>query len=148
MITSSECIAGARRKLLGLQSVPLHRLVPTKTVETTRLPFNGHIAPSSSSGFSTYTSSTNAPVISTSPSSEGPSGFFFVILCGSNVFPSSFRNTLDRNLCCAGVNDSGSPSCAKVVCEPGTMMRMFSSLKGGMLNEEEAGEESGNQGHA
>jgi hypothetical protein len=37
------------------------------------------------------------------------------------------------NLCDAGVNDSGRPSCAKVVCDPGAMIKMCSSRKGGML---------------
>jgi len=31
------------------------------------------------------------------------------------------------------VNDSGRPSCAKVVCDPGAMIKMCSSRKGGML---------------
>jgi len=37
------------------------------------------------------------------------------------------------NLCDAGVNDSGRPSWAKVVCDPGAMIKTCSSRKGGML---------------
>ncbi len=37
------------------------------------------------------------------------------------------------NLCDAGVNDSGRPNCARVVCDPGAMINMCSSLNGGIL---------------
>ncbi len=39
-----------------------------------------------------------------------------------------------ENLCDAGVNDSGRPSCASVVCDPGAMIKMCSSRNGGILN--------------
>ena len=37
------------------------------------------------------------------------------------------------NLFAAGVNDSGKPSCASVVCEPGAMIKMCSSRNGGIV---------------
>ena len=39
------------------------------------------------------------------------------------------------NRCAGGVNDSGRPNCARVVCDPGAMIRIFSSRKGGIVAE-------------
>ena len=104
------------------------------------VPLSGHIAPSSSSGSSTNSSSFElskwgsvASAISTSSPLATGSFFLDWILCGSNVFPSGATNMRVGNLCCAGQKDSGRPSCARVVCEPGAIMRICSSLKGGIF---------------
>lgn len=113
----------------------LHR---TEIGTLIRVRLSGYIAPSSSSGSSINSSSSSSglepvPAILTSPPLD-TTFLLDLILYGSNVFPSGARNIRVGSRIAAGVKDSGKPSWARVVCEPGAIIKMCSSRKGGIVS--------------